>query len=104
MMEFSYPSSPRRRGSIRIGSRWIPAYAEMTELPSLKPRTGPFDSQERIDVTKVVRSLLALVGPMVMASAMGAVSQQQLAAAASKVDKNVIAWRRDIHEHPELSN
>jgi amidohydrolase len=55
-------------------------------------------------VTTVVRSLLALVGPMVMASAMGAVSQQQLAAAASKVDKNVIAWRRDIHEHPELSN
>jgi amidohydrolase len=32
------------------------------------------------------------------------VTQQQLDAALAKVDGKVIAWRRDIHQHPELSN
>jgi amidohydrolase len=32
------------------------------------------------------------------------VTQQQLDIAAAKVDSKVIAWRRDIHQHPELSN
>lgn len=32
------------------------------------------------------------------------ISQQQLDDAIAKVDPKVIAWRRDIHQHPELSN
>jgi amidohydrolase len=37
-------------------------------------------------------------------SAAAAVSPQQLEAALRKVDRQVIDWRRDIHQHPELSN
>jgi amidohydrolase len=36
--------------------------------------------------------------------AVAEVSQQQLDDAIAKVDGNVIAWRRDIHRNPELSN
>lgn len=32
------------------------------------------------------------------------VTQKQLDAAIAKVDAKVITWRRDIHQHPELSN
>ena len=32
------------------------------------------------------------------------VRAQAIAAAAGKVEKQVVAWRRDLHEHPELSN
>ena len=37
-------------------------------------------------------------------NAAAAVSPEQLEAATAKADANVIAWRRDIHQHPELSN
>ncbi len=37
-------------------------------------------------------------------SAFGAVTPEQVEAATAKVDASVIAWRRDIHQHPELSN
>lgn len=30
--------------------------------------------------------------------------EQHIAAQASKIEAQVIAWRRDVHEHPELSN
>lgn len=36
--------------------------------------------------------------------ASAAVTHEQVEAATAKVDASVIAWRRDIHEHPELSN
>src|SRR5918992_4842940 len=32
------------------------------------------------------------------------VTQQQVDSAIAKVDSKVVAWRRDIHQHPELSN
>lgn len=32
------------------------------------------------------------------------ITQQQVDSAVAKVDSKVIAWRRDIHQHPELSN
>ena len=32
------------------------------------------------------------------------ITQQQLDAALTKVDSKIVAWRRDIHQHPELSN
>jgi len=50
-------------------------------------------------------STLALVaGLAVVAPAMAAPSQAQVAAAAKAAQPKVIAWRRDIHEHPELGN
>ena len=36
-------------------------------------------------------------------SASAEITQQQLDAALAKVDGKIVAWRRDIHEHPELS-
>jgi amidohydrolase len=36
--------------------------------------------------------------------AFGAVTPEQVEGALQKVDDDVIAWRRDIHQHPELSN
>ena len=38
------------------------------------------------------------------APALAAVTPQQIDSALGKVDDEVIAWRRDIHQHPELSN
>lgn len=32
------------------------------------------------------------------------ITQQQVESAVAKVDGKVVAWRRDIHQHPELSN
>jgi amidohydrolase len=36
--------------------------------------------------------------------AFGAVTPEQVEGALKKVDDDVIAWRRDIHQHPELGN
>ena len=44
---------------------------------------------------------LAVAGPSALAATDGA---EQIAAAAAAVEQQVIAWRRHIHEHPELSN
>lgn len=50
-------------------------------------------------------STLALVaGLAVGAPALAAPSASQVAAAAKAVQPKVVAWRRDIHEHPELGN
>ena len=50
-------------------------------------------------------STLALVaGLSVGAPAFAAPSQAQVVAAAKSVQPKVVAWRRDIHEHPELGN
>jgi amidohydrolase len=49
-------------------------------------------------------STLALVaGLAVAAPAVAAPSQAQVAAAAKAVQPKVIAWRRDIHEHPRFA-
>jgi amidohydrolase len=37
-------------------------------------------------------------------AAFGAVAPERVESALAKVDRNVIAWRRDIHQNPELSN
>lgn len=50
------------------------------------------------------RSIAGVAAALVSGTAFGAVSQAQLEAATAKVDASVIAWRRDIHQHPELSN
>jgi amidohydrolase len=39
-----------------------------------------------------------------VANAQSDVYRSAITAAASKLESNVIAWRRDIHEHPELGN
>lgn len=47
----------------------------------------------------------ALIAALSMAGIASAeITQQQLDSAVGKVDSQVIAWRRDIHQHPELSN
>jgi amidohydrolase len=45
-----------------------------------------------------------LLGCVLAGPAGAAVSPQQVDAALGKVDADVVAWRRDIHQHPELSN
>jgi amidohydrolase len=50
------------------------------------------------------RSIVGVAAALVSSTALSAVSQAQLEAATAKVDASVIAWRRDIHQHPELSN
>lgn len=50
------------------------------------------------------RSMAGIVAALVSGTAFGAVSPEQLEAATAKVDASVIAWRRDIHQHPELGN
>ena len=50
------------------------------------------------------RSIAFALAALMSGAAFGAVSPDQLEAATAKVDASVIAWRRDIHQHPELSN
>lgn len=52
--------------------------------------------------TAAAFALLATVAFPFVASA--EIGQQQLDAALAKVASKVVAWRRDIHQHPELSN
>ena len=49
-------------------------------------------------------SALALIAALSAAPAMAAPSTAQVAAAAKAVQPKAVAWRRDIHEHPELGN
>src|SRR5688572_23609924 len=51
------------------------------------------------------KSSVALLAALTLTGVASAdVTQQQLDSAAAKVDSKVIAWRRDIHQNPELSN
>jgi amidohydrolase len=50
------------------------------------------------------RLLLLLAALCLPTLSSAEVTQQQLESAIAKVDGKVIAWRRDIHQHPELSN
>ncbi|MGH8177986.1 MAG: amidohydrolase [Steroidobacter sp.] len=52
----------------------------------------------------MVRIVAAFAVSSLATAAFGAVSPQQVESALRKVDGDVIAWRRDIHQHPELSN
>jgi amidohydrolase len=47
---------------------------------------------------------LAMSAVLGTVTAHAQISPEQLDAAASKVEARVIEWRRDIHQHPELSN
>lgn len=48
--------------------------------------------------------IIAMLGFLPGAGACAADLRDQVAAGAEKVEDKVIAWRRDIHEHPELGN
>src|SRR5688572_9167054 len=51
------------------------------------------------------KSSVALLAALCVAGVASAdVTQQQLDSAAAKVESKVIAWRRDLHQNPELSN
>lgn len=54
---------------------------------------------------RLFSSLLFLLAALCITGVASAdVTQQQVDSAIAKIDSKVIAWRRDIHEHPELSN
>ncbi len=60
-------------------------------------------------MTKVIRMLstsllLSLTGVALADDISAGISPQQLEDAIANVDSKVIAWRRDIHQNPELSN
>lgn len=52
----------------------------------------------------MIRAVLAAAASLSAASAIAQVSPAQIDSAASSVATKVITWRRDIHQHPELSN
>lgn len=61
--------------------------------------------QSRIGSKKDLPSVLLVLATLSFTSVASAeVTQQQLDSAIAKVDSKVIAWRRDFHQHPELSN
>jgi amidohydrolase len=53
---------------------------------------------------KMYRAAALLAAISVAGVAVADVTQQQVDSAVAKVDSKVVAWRRDIHQHPELSN
>jgi amidohydrolase len=50
------------------------------------------------------RSLLGVASVLAGSTALGDIDQAALDAAVRAVEPQVIAWRRDLHAHPELSN
>jgi len=48
--------------------------------------------------------LVATASLLLAGTASAAISDQSLEQAARSVDEQVVAWRRDFHQHPELSN
>src|SRR5690349_7321898 len=58
----------------------------------------------RKDRMKMYRAATLLAALSVAGVAIADVTQQQVDSAVAKVDSKVVAWRRDIHQHPELSN
>ena len=54
--------------------------------------------------TPVAKAVATLVAAFVSTGVFAQSAGQQLDAAFAAVEPKVIAWRRDIHEHPELSN
>ncbi len=52
----------------------------------------------------MIPTSLAMTAMFGAATAGAQISGAQIDAAAGKVETKVITWRRDIHQHPELSN
>jgi amidohydrolase len=52
----------------------------------------------------MIRAALAAAASLSAATASAQISPAQIESAASTVAPKVITWRRDIHQHPELSN
>ncbi|HEY6642536.1 amidohydrolase [Povalibacter sp.] len=55
-------------------------------------------------MSSTIRQVAGVIAVLVSGAALGEVSQAQLESATARVDASVIAWRRDIHQHPELGN
>lgn len=53
---------------------------------------------------QMIRAALAAAASLAAATAIAEISPAQIDSAASVVAPKVITWRRDIHQHPELSN
>jgi amidohydrolase len=64
---------------------------------------SPAVDQPILRVSKLVRSLVPIVMTFAT-SAQADISEAELASAAKAVDSKVVEWRRDLHQHPELSN
>jgi amidohydrolase len=52
----------------------------------------------------MIRTSIAVTATLSAAAASAQISPAQIDSAASKVEQRIIGWRRDIHQHPELSN
>src|SRR5687767_6496778 len=52
----------------------------------------------------MIRAVLAAAASLSAANAIAQISPAQIDSAATAVAPKVITWRRDIHQHPELSN
>ena len=52
----------------------------------------------------MIRAVVAAAASLSAANAIAQISPAQIDSAASAVAPKVITWRRDIHQHPELSN
>lgn len=55
-------------------------------------------------MSPMIRAVVAAAASFSAATAIAQISPAQIDAAASSVAPKVINWRRDIHQHPELSN
>ncbi len=52
----------------------------------------------------ILLAIAATVAPAAVAQTAGETLQRELESRAAEVEARVVAWRRDIHQHPELSN
>src|SRR4051794_38642554 len=73
--------------------------------PDLHAQTEPNLMKEGINVKAALRATMAVILLPVAASAFAAsIDQAKLDDLTRAVEPRVIEWRRDIHQHPELSN
>src|SRR5262249_44789917 len=80
-----------QRSTRSTGARWLVAVESVTH-----PRSGGVTMHARADCLAWVTGLLLLWWPQVHA-------QSSVDASIDKIEPSVIAWRRHIHQNPELS-
>lgn len=99
--------SRRKRGEVRAdAAHWRILYTCRPSAPHAIVHFFAATQSETggLTVNPAIRNAVLIGALMSAGVAPGAVTPQQLESATAKVDAEVIAWRRDIHQHPELSN
>jgi amidohydrolase len=67
-------------------------------------RAHPPKPETRVPIRRPAFARCLLVLTALSPASVGAVDDDAIAVAAARVEEQVIAWRRDFHEHPELGN